>query len=94
MVSLIGSICCPVIIELSSAIKIHPLFFIGLLLISGSFFACLLPETLGKNMEDYVDEEKEEMKNPEIGRSAADVALSSANSQDSKRRFEKFNEEA
>lgn len=91
LMSLIGSICCPLIIMLGNIIKIHPLFFIGLLLITGSFFSCLLTETLGKNMEDYVEEEKEEMRNPE---SSGSIELpQAATLQSTKRKFEKLNEE-
>jgi MFS family permease len=91
LMSLIGSICCPLIIMLGNTIKIHPLFFIGLLLITGSFFSCLLTETLGKNMEDYVEEEKEEMRNPE---SSGSIELpQAATLQTTKRKFEKLNEE-
>ena len=86
LISLIGSICCPLLIMFSTFIEVHPLFFIGLLLITGSFLSCMLTETLGKNMEDYVEEEKEQMKNPE--------ASSSPHSTDnSKRKFEKLSEE-
>lgn len=88
LISLIGSICCPLLILLCSIIKIHPLFFIGLLLLTGSFFSCLLTETLGKNMEDYVEEEKEEMKNPESVTGAV-----SNTSKETKRNFVKLNEE-
>lgn len=73
LVSLIGSIFSPLIIVLSSAITIHPLFFIGLFLITASFFSCLLTETLGKNMEDYLEEEKEEMRNPEQGSNSIEL---------------------
>lgn len=90
LISLIGSLCCPLIIMLGSIISIHPLFFIGLLLIAGSFFSCLLTETLGKNMEDYVEEEKEEMRNPEPSQV---VEMVSATSKTSNRKFTKLKEE-
>lgn len=89
LVSLIGSIFSPLIIMLSSAIEIHPLFFIGLFLITGSFFSCLLVETLGKNMEDYVEEEKEEMRNPEPASSSLEMQGITATS----RKFQKMEEE-
>ena len=84
LISLFGSLISPMIIMLGSSILIHPLFFIGLFLITGSFFACLLNETLGKNMEDYVEEEKEQMRNP----SSADAS----NSASSSRKFQKMEE--
>ena len=59
------------------------------MLISASVSSCLLVETLGKNMEDYVDEEKETMQNPEVI-----ASLDVLQSNDSKRKFEKLNEEA
>jgi Na+/melibiose symporter-like transporter len=90
LISLIGSLCCPLIIMLGSIISIHPLFFIGLLLIAGSFFSCLLTETLGKNMEDYVEEEKEEMRNPEPSQV---VEMVSATSKTTNRKFTKLKEE-
>jgi MFS family permease len=102
LISLLGSICCPLLILLSSIIKIHPLFFIGLLLVTASFFSCLLTETLGKNMEDYVDEEKEEMKNPGPIKSIdmgspftkdSDRNKETARNKDTNRKFEKLNEE-
>ena len=90
LISLIGSILCPLLILLCSVISIHPLFFIGLMLVAASFVSCLLVETLGKNMEDYVDEEKEIMRNPEV------VSAAESNSHrknGSCEHFEKLNEE-
>ena len=90
LISLIGSILCPLLILLCSIIYIHPLFFIGLMLVGASFVSCLLVETLGKNMEDYVEEEKEMMRNPEI----MSVAESSTHRKhESCEKFEKLNEE-
>ena len=85
LISLFGSLFSPLIIMLGSIIMIHPLFFIGLFLITGSFFACLLTETLGKNMEDYVEEEKEQMRNP----SSAEAP----NPASSSRKFQKLSED-
>ena len=89
LVSLFGSIFTPLIIMLSSAIEIHPLFFIGLFLITGSFFSCLLNETLGKSMEDYVEEEKEEMRNPEPPSSSLEMQGNTGTT----RKFQKMDEE-
>lgn len=62
--SIIGGIAAPATIVLGVAAKIHGLFFVGILLVSASFASCLLLETLGKVMEDYIEEEKESMVSP------------------------------
>jgi OCT family organic cation transporter-like MFS transporter 4/5 len=85
LISLFGSLFSPLVIMLGSIITIHPLFFIGLFLVTASFFACLLGETLGKNMEDYVEEEKEQMRNP----SSAEGPIAGSSS----RKFQKMNED-
>jgi hypothetical protein len=94
LISLVGSLLCPVIIEVGTVIQIHPLFFIGLLLVGSSFASCLLHETLGKTMEDYVEEEKEVMRNPELGGSNVELVQSAAATINSNRKFEKLKEEA
>ena len=86
LISLIGSIFCPLLIMVCSIININPLFFIGILLVAVSFLSCTLKETLGNNMEDYVEEEKEEMKNPE----SSSTRKASNNSN---RKFEKLAED-
>jgi MFS family permease len=56
LMTLLGAIICPFIILLGETLGIHGLFFMSLFLIVSSFCSCLLPETLGKTMEDYVEE--------------------------------------
>ncbi|CAG9330242.1 unnamed protein product [Blepharisma stoltei] len=44
--------------------KMSPMLGIGILMLFGSVISCMVTETKDKPMEDYVEEEKEEMKNP------------------------------
>jgi len=57
----------------------------GGFLMTSAFLACGLPETLGSPMEDFVDEEQEEMKNP--------VDVSHVEMPSASPKFEKLNEE-
>ena len=88
LVSVIGGAAAPVVIVLGEVAKIHGLFFVGLLLVSASFASCLLPETLGKTMEDYVDEEKECMASPKNQVGSIDLGDSG------KRNFKPLKEES
>ena len=81
-VSVVAHAFFPFIFELGKIIGIHGLFFVSLLLVISSFCSCLLHDTLGKNMEDYVEEEKETMHSPKN----QGIELS-------RRRFQAFNEE-
>lgn len=88
LVSVIGGAAAPIIIVLGEVAKIHGLFFVGLLLVSASFASCLLPETLGKSMEDYVDEEKECMASPKNQVQSIEMGNSG------KKNFKKLKEES
>jgi hypothetical protein len=81
-VSIAAQAFFPFIFELGKIIGIHGLFFVSLLLVVSSFCSCLLHDTFGKNMEDYVEEEKETMHSPRN----QGIELS-------RRRFQAFNEE-
>ena len=85
--SIIGRICRPLFLILSLLLKANLLIFIGLLFLICSLFSFLIIETFGKNMEDYVEEEKEVMRTPEPVSIEPDP-----NSAEPLRPFERLNE--
>jgi hypothetical protein len=59
-----GGLISPALIALGQGTNLNSIFVVSIFLIVCAFLACGLPEPLGLEMNDYLNEEQEEMKKP------------------------------